>query len=123
MIYIVLLLLVLPLLVVSGICRSLKTVLSNKLKWNSLINLIVESYQIAVVCILINIQVLSMESSGLATMSFICVLFLVFAIVLPSLIITKLAMNGDKLDKKEIRLKFGQMYADLNTKKGARVLV
>lgn len=99
LVYIGLLLLVLPLLSISKKCKRPRQVLSNKLKWNSMLSLLIESYQVLVVCTLINIQKFSLESSGLATMSIVCVLLLSLAVVLPFSFITKLAIYGDSLRK------------------------
>ena len=52
--YLVLLAVILPLLSISKSCQKKRKKLSKKLKWNSLITLMNESYQIVVVCLLIN---------------------------------------------------------------------
>ena len=81
--YLLLLAVILPLLSISDSCQSKRKKLSKKLKWNSLITLMNESYQIVVVCLLINLQIFSLESGGLATMSILCATFVVASIVLP----------------------------------------
>lgn len=93
-IYLALLLLVLPLLGLKRSCRGSKKCLARKLKWSLLITLMNESYQILIVCVLLNMQVFSMESTGLSIMSLTCVFFLTLAIVLPLIIIIQLALHG-----------------------------
>ena len=118
-----LLLLLVSLLWISERCQRLRIVLRKKLEWNSLISLINESYQVLIVCILINMQNLSFESKGLTIMSSLCILFLFLAISLPLWIITKLAINGDRLEQRSMRQTFGQMYDELNLRRGRSVLI
>ena len=61
--------------------------------WGNLITLLQESYMIIIVCVLINIQIFSMDSLGLQVMSILCATFLALLIILPIVFIWRLERN------------------------------
>ena len=81
--------------------------MKGKIFWGSLITLIYESYQIVIVCLLINLKILSYETSGLKAMSAFCIIFLTLAIVLPIAFIVKLVRNFNRLRNKKFKKAFG----------------
>lgn len=103
LIYTAMLCLVLPLLSIKKASRKLHKKLGIKLKWNALITLMNESYQIIVVCVLLNTQVFSSETGGLAAMSFLCVVFFAGTILMPAAFIGVLGYYSNKLKSKVVR--------------------
>lgn len=71
--------------------------------WGSLLTLLNESYVILTVCVLINIRIFSLESRGLAAMSFLSAFFLAFLILVPIIFISKLMSSFKLLDQKKYR--------------------
>lgn len=90
--------------------------------WGSFITLMNESYMILVVCILINVKILSFATRGLTVMSVLCIVFMTIFIVLPIVLIIKLLCNFDKLAKGEYKGRYGELYEGLNLKAGKVIL-
>lgn len=103
LIYTAMLCLVLPLLSIKKASRKLHKRLGSKLKWNSLITLMNESYQIIVVCVLLNTEVFSFETGGLATMSLFCLVFFAGTILLPGFFIGVLGFYNKRLKSKIVK--------------------
>ena len=126
LIYIVVLLIVLACLPFSKRrCRRIKRLerkVKSKVFWSSLITLLNESYVILAVCLIINAQILSLESTGLAVMSILCVTFLVLQILLPIFFIGKLYWNFDRLKDPQIEQGYGVIYEELRIKTGKKIL-
>ena len=126
LIYIVVLLIVLACLPFSKRrCRKIKRLekkVKRKVCWSSLITLLNESYVILAVCLLINAQMISLESTGLAVMSILCITFLVLQILLPLFFIGKLYRNFDRLKDPQIEQGYGVIYEELRIKTGKKIL-
>ena len=100
--------------------------LSSKIKiwlyWGSFFTLINESFMIVIVCLLINIQVLSFETVGLAVMSALCITFLVVYVGLPAILIAHISYNFKSLtDKVWLRI-YHKIYSELRLGTGKWVL-
>ena len=101
LIYLVLLCILLPL---CGLCASkvrkfkkCRKRLSRKLRWNSLITLVFESYQIIVVCVLINIQIFTMEMVGMGVLSILCAVVIFLSVAIPAVLIYTVHRDFDRL--------------------------
>ena len=81
-----------------------------------------ESYMIFIVRALLNIQILSMESTGLSMMSVLCAISLVLSILIPVILIIKLNTNFDELASKKVIEKYGALYKDIKLDAGKKVL-
>ena len=107
-------------------CKWMKKItkrLNNKIFWGSLIVLMNESYMIVIVCVLINIRVLSMDSAGLKVMSILCVFFLFLTVILPSIFLMTLYKDFKNLESKAMQRKYGVLYQDLKLKNGKKILM
>ena len=96
-----------------GSCKKFCKNMHFAIYWRVLITLINESYIFIVVCVLINIQVFSMDSYGLTVMSVLSVVFLFGSLAVPTCFICKLNCRFNKLNNRNFRRSYGPLYADL----------
>ena len=82
-----------------------------------------ESYMVIIVCLLINIKILSTASAGLQAMSIMCVTLLFLSVFLPAYFLTKLYRDFEELETKDMKLKYGALYEDLRLDIGRKVLL
>lgn len=82
-----------------------------------------ESYMIIAVCVLININIFSMESTGLQVMSILCAVVLSLCILLPVIFINILRQNFADLKLPKMQGKYGALYEELNLKAGKVALL
>ena len=83
-----------------GRCRRVEKVrkrLNRNVYWGHLITLMNESYSILIVCVLINIQTISFETTGQSVMSVLCVAFLIFSVIVPLFFTVRLYQNYERL--------------------------
>ena len=99
------------------------TKLSESIFWSTLVTLMNESYMIIVVCVLINIQILSWDSLGLQVMSVLCAVFLFFSVALPIIFVSTLRRNFDDLKKPEVFVKYHALYDELKLEVGKKALL
>ena len=97
--------------------------LNKSIYWGTLITLINESYIIFVVCVLINIQIFSMDSLGLQIMSIGGAAFITLGVLIPAAIIFYLLVNFKNLEEPSIADKYGALYDELRLKTGKIVLL
>lgn len=125
LIYLILALLV-PILACCGRCSRYlgqKAVnLEKKIYWNYFITLMNESFMILIVCVFINIKIFSLETPGLAFMSIMCAILLFLSFFMPVFFLRRLFANSDKLKTKEWRVRYGELYPELNMKNGRTML-
>ena len=76
--------------------------LNKSIYWGTLITLINESYIIFVVCVLINLQIFSMDSLGLQIMSIGGAAFITLGVIIPVAIIIYLLVNFKNLEEPSI---------------------
>ena len=82
-----------------------------------------ESYQIIIVCVLINVQILSYASTGLTVMSILCIVMLTLTILVPLILLCQVKSNWKNLDQSGWKKSHGHLYNDLNIKNGPVVLL
>ena len=107
-------------------CRCMartSTKLSESIFWSTLVTLMNESYMIIVVCVLINIQILSWDSLGLQVMSVLCAVFLFLSVALPIIFVSTLRRNFDDLKKPEVFVKYHALYDELKLDVGKKALL
>lgn len=102
--------------------KKLRNKLNRKIFWGTLIVLMNESYMVIIVCLLINIKILSTASAGLQAMSIMCVTLLFLSVFLPAFFLTKLYRDFEELETKDMKLKYGALYEDLRLDIGRKVL-
>ena len=96
--------------------------LRNNIIWGSLITLIYETYAIIILSVLINLQIVSFETPGLAWMSTLCIIFMVLAITVPAIFICKLMLSFKHLEEPRLQRAYGKLYEDLNLSTGRIIL-
>jgi hypothetical protein len=99
-------------------CKNLSKNVDGGIYWGALITLMNESYMIIIVCVLINMNVLSTESPGLQAMSILNIIFLFFSIALPVIFIATLRRNFATLNTRAMQRSYGALYSELNLKTG-----
>jgi hypothetical protein len=65
---------------------------------------------IVIICVLINVQVFSMETKGHAAMSFIAIVFFIVFFIVPIIFIVRLCRNFDKLHQKNWKIHYEELY-------------
>jgi hypothetical protein len=84
---------------------------------------IIESYQVLVMCVFININFIGNSSTEETLSSSLTVLFLGISIMTPVTFATILLKNWKKLDTDVMKEKFGHLYENLNLKRGKLVIL
>lgn len=97
--------------------------LRNNIIWGSLITLINETYAIIVLSVLINLQIVSFETHGLAWMSTLCIIFMILAITVPAIMMGKLWFNVKHLEEPRFKRDYGKLYEELNPQAGTKILL
>ena len=93
--------------------KKIRNKLNSKIFWGTLIVLMNETYMMMIVCVLINMQILSTDSPGLQAMSIMCVALLFLTVFLPACFLSKLYRDFENLKTKDMKLKYGALYEDL----------
>ena len=97
--------------------------LNKAVYWGVLLTLLNESYIIAIVCVMINLKIFSMDSLGLQIMSISGAVFITLAVLIPTTIITYLLVNFKHLKSPVIEDKYGALYDELRLKSGKIVFL
>ena len=88
--------------------------LKNKLFYNSLISLFLESYSLISVCCLINLSFISIKSYGVTVHSMTCIFFFAAIILMPLILTWYLVAYFGVLRSNFMLRQFGHFYEDLD---------
>ena len=92
--------------------------LRRMLYYSWIVTTVFESYSLISICCLIAYPVISFETWGLAVQALVCILFSVFFLTAPFILMRSLSKRIAVLDNRAMMKRFGSVYEDLDLKRG-----
>ena len=91
--------------------------------FNTIISIYIESYSLLAVCCLINMNHISFENYGLVIHSVVTIIVLFAIFLLPPIASRHFTKYFENLQEKKMRMLYGEIYEELDLRKGKIVFM